>query len=71
MTSDNEILTLKEICDLLRVHPSTIYKLIREGKIACFRIASEWRFRKEVIVHWLDEKSIQSQQIRGTVDQGD
>src|SRR5258708_40102973 len=34
----------KEVCDLLKVHPSTVYKLTREGKIPGFRIGSEWRF---------------------------
>jgi predicted DNA-binding transcriptional regulator AlpA len=30
MTTAHEVLTLKELCDLLRIHPSTIYKLLRE-----------------------------------------
>jgi excisionase family DNA binding protein len=44
---DDDVLTLREICDLLRVHPSTVYKLLREGRILSFRIGKEWRFRKE------------------------
>jgi excisionase family DNA binding protein len=45
MESGNEILTIKEVCDLLQVHPTTIYKLVRKGKIPSFRIGSDWRFR--------------------------
>jgi excisionase family DNA binding protein len=44
MASDQEVLTVKEICDLLRVHPSTIYKLIRDDKIPSFQVGAEWRF---------------------------
>jgi len=29
MADDHDILTVKELCRLLRVHPSTVYKLIR------------------------------------------
>ncbi len=57
MATTYEVLTLKELCDLLRVHPSTIYKLLREGKIPSFRIGSEWRFRRDVILQWMSEKS--------------
>jgi excisionase family DNA binding protein len=62
--ADDDILTVKEICDLLQVHPSTLYKLIREGKIPSFRIGSEWRFRKDVIGRWMAEESIYSSQTR-------
>ncbi len=62
--ADDDILTVKEICDLLQVHPATLYKWIREGKIPSFRIASEWRFRKDVIRQWMAEKSMYSSQSR-------
>ena len=57
MTTAHEVLTLKELCDLLRIHPPTIYKLLREGRIPSFRIGSEWRFRRDVILRWMAEKS--------------
>ena len=46
MESDHEILTVREICDLLQVHQSTIYKMIRQGKIPTFRIGSDWAIPK-------------------------
>jgi len=63
MASDREILTVKEICDLLRVHPSTIYKLIRQDKIPSFQVGAERRFRKDVILRWMAEKSMAAGQI--------
>ena len=53
--ADDDVLTVKEICDLLRVHPSTVYKLLRQGKLPSFRIGSEWRFRKDVILRLMAE----------------
>jgi excisionase family DNA binding protein len=58
MESGNEILTIKEVCDLLQIHPTTIYKLIRKGKIPSFRIGSDWRFRRDRIMRWMAEESI-------------
>ena len=58
----NEVLTVKELGNLLRVHSSTVYKLIREDKIPRFRVGSEWRFRTDVIVRWMAEKSMGAHQ---------
>jgi excisionase family DNA binding protein len=68
MADDQEVLTVKEICDLLRVHPTTVYKLIRQGKIPSFRVGTEWWFRKDAILRWLAEKSMRIRQVRALVD---
>lgn len=58
MASDDEILTVKEVGEILQVHPSTIYKLTRQGKIPAFRVGSDWRFRKDVIERSIGEEAI-------------
>jgi excisionase family DNA binding protein len=60
MADDRDILTVREICELLQVHPSTIYKLIRQGKIPSFRIGRDWRFRKDVIMRWMAQWSMET-----------
>ena len=50
------ILTVDEISDYLKIPKSTIYKLVREGKIPAQKIGRHWRFRKEVIDNWLENK---------------
>jgi excisionase family DNA binding protein len=62
MEIDHEILTVKEICDLLQVHQTTLYKLVREGSIPAFRIGTEWRFRRDLIERWMAEESISALQ---------
>ena len=62
MESGNEILTIKEVCDLLQIHPTTVYKLIRKGKIPSFRIGSDWRFRRDRIMRWMAEEPISALQ---------
>jgi excisionase family DNA binding protein len=55
--SEHEILTMRELCDPLQVHQSTIYNLLRRGKIPSFRIGSEWRFRRDAIERWMADKT--------------
>ena len=43
---DHEVLTVKEVSELLKIHESTIYKMAKEGRIPAFRLASEWRFQR-------------------------
>jgi excisionase family DNA binding protein len=44
-----EIMTVKEVAVYLKMKPVTIYKLAKEGRIPAFRVASFWRFKKDLI----------------------
>ena len=37
---DRKVLTLAELCDYLRIHKTTAYRLVKRGKIPAFRIGS-------------------------------
>ena len=52
MASAEEILTISELSAHLRVHPTTIYRLLREGRIPGFRVGSAWRFSRAAIEVW-------------------
>jgi excisionase family DNA binding protein len=58
MTSEDpsrnrKVMKIAELAEYLRVHPSTIYKLLRGNEIPGFKIGSDWRFNKESIDAWL------------------
>ena len=50
-----DVLTIDELSSYLKIPKSTLYKLVREGKIPCQKIGRHWRFRKEAIDRWLEE----------------
>jgi len=50
-----DVLTIEELSDYLKIPKSTLYKLVREGKIPSQKIGRHWRFRKGAIDHWLEE----------------
>jgi excisionase family DNA binding protein len=41
-----------ELAEYLRVHPSTMYRLLRHGTLPALRIGSDWRFSREAIDRW-------------------
>ena len=46
---NGEIMTIKEVSAYLRVHPTTCYRLIKQGRIPSFAVGSEHRFLKSEI----------------------
>ncbi len=50
-----DVLTIEELAAYLKIPKSTLYKLVREGKIPSQKIGRHWRFRKGAIDHWLDD----------------
>jgi excisionase family DNA binding protein len=49
------VLTLEEVAGYLKVHPSTVYRLLRKQGIPAFKVGSDWRFNQESIDRWLKD----------------
>lgn len=58
----DEIMTLKEAADYLKLAEKTAYRLAAEGKLPGFKVGGSWRFKREDILKWIEEQKI----IRGT-----
>lgn len=64
MNKNKEIMNTKEVSEFLKLHPFTVNKLAREGKIPAFKIGADWRFHKKHIERWINEKIAYHQQGR-------
>lgn len=53
-----DILTIDDLSVYLKISKSTLYKLVREGKIPCQKVGRHWRFHKEAVDGWL--KNVQA-----------
>lgn len=53
-----EILTNREVADLLKLHPKTVNKLAISGKLPAYRIGRQWRFRKSEVLKLLEKRDI-------------
>jgi len=48
-----KIMTISEVAELLKVHPITVYRLIKQGKLPYFRIGRILRFDADQLEDWL------------------
>ena len=55
MSEIDEILTLEEVAQYLRVKPQTIYTWAQNGKVPAAKIGKEWRFSKRILEEWFLE----------------
>jgi excisionase family DNA binding protein len=48
-----ESMTAERVCAYLRIHRSTLYRMIDDGRIPYSRIGDQYRFSRETIDEWL------------------
>jgi len=53
---DLEVLTIRELADLLKINEKTAYKLAAGGKIPGFKVGGSWRFERQEIANWIKRK---------------
>ena len=54
----NELMTIEEVAEYLRMKPQTIYRWAQDKRIPAAKLGKEWRFRRRIIDAWLDEQMI-------------
>jgi excisionase family DNA binding protein len=47
------IMTVDEVAQFLRIHKTTVYRLLKTSKIPAFKVGSDWRFNREEIDRWM------------------
>lgn len=53
---NDDIMTIKEFANYLKIAEKTAYRFASEGKIPGFKVGSAWRFRKSEIDRWIAEQ---------------
>lgn len=54
--SNEDIFTVKELAEFLKIAEKTAYRFASEGKVPGFKIGSAWRFRRSEIERWITEQ---------------
>jgi excisionase family DNA binding protein len=52
MQSD-EVLTIKEVAQLLKVGEKTVYSMAQTGELPAFKVRGQWRFSRKDIDAWI------------------
>ncbi len=58
MVAQDQILTVGDLADYLRVHRSTVYRLLKKRQLPAFKIGSDWRFSVDEIDRWRIDQSV-------------
>jgi excisionase family DNA binding protein len=53
---NDEILTLKEVAEYLKLAEKTAYRLAQKGKLPGFKVGGSWRFKREDIEAWINKQ---------------
>ena len=53
----DEILTLPEVAQLLKVAERTIYSMVQGAKLPAFKVGNQWRFRRMDLDAWMDART--------------
>jgi excisionase family DNA binding protein len=61
----DEILTLPEVAQLLKVTDKTVYSLAQKGGLPAFKVGGQWRFKRADLDAWIEERK---QAARGDED---
>ena len=56
--AEQDILTPEEVSCYLRVHLTTVYRLVRQDKIPFFMVASSTRFKRTEIAAWMRKLTV-------------
>lgn len=51
-----ELLTIDDLMQYLKVSRRTIYEWLKQNKIPAIKIVGQWRFRREKIDAWLEQR---------------
>ena len=55
MAESRDVMTPKQVAEYLQLHPMTIYRYIRQGKIPAAKIGRRYRIKKENVDKLLAE----------------
>lgn len=53
MSANNDIMTIKELSEYLKIAEKTAYRFALEKKIPGFKVGGSWRFRRAEIDKWI------------------
>ena len=51
-----DVVTVKELSELLKVSDVTIKRALKSGKLKGFKVARDWRISKEAVLQWINAK---------------
>ena len=65
----DEILKLPEVAALLKVAEKTVYTMAQRAEIPAFKVRGQWRFKRQDIDAWIEQRKSESANPSGDGEQ--
>lgn len=52
-----EVLTIKDIAEILKLAEKTVYSMASSGELPAFKIRGQWRVRRADFERWMTDKA--------------
>lgn len=67
----DEILTIKQVADYLKVNERTIYRLAASSEIPAFKVGNSWRFKRSELESWITAQQADQHKTKSGVKAAD
>lgn len=62
----DEILTLPEVAQMLKVADKTVYSMAQKGQLPAFKVGGQWRFKRVDLDQWIERQKAASRDDGGS-----
>lgn len=60
----DQIMTVKEVADYLKVNERTVYRMAAASQLPAFKVGGSWRFKQTEIELWINEQHNQQDETK-------
>jgi excisionase family DNA binding protein len=60
----DQILTIKEVAEYLKVNERTIYRLAANAELPAFKVGNSWRFQRSELEAWIKAQQGEKRETR-------
>ena len=53
---EDQLLTIRQVADFLKVNERTIYRMVNAGKLPAFKVGNSWRIEKSKPENWIEKQ---------------
>jgi len=53
---DKPYLSIEDVARRFRVNTTTVYRLVKRGKLPAFKVGSQWRFSEARLQEWVADR---------------
>ena len=53
---DKPYLSIQEVAKRFRVNNTTVYRLVKQGRLPAFKVGNQWRFSEARLNEWIADR---------------